>query len=235
MLKVYERIPKGLLFGARDAITLSNHHATYFDPYIEHYGTAAVIEAARAAELLIKAIVASHHPLLIFKDIFNLNLLDDPDLDLDSLTSKAKTHDISKLPNVLWLVTAEKIQDQELFDDLVEQRNALQHFFHHETFDVFAEKSRTLALRFIYTNLDPLLRKHFNEYAINCYEHQSDGYEYTVKQLLNRGIHFSIPDDFGLGEIDASEEILHQSVEYKAWFSEEMARINRRDVFEFKS
>jgi len=43
------------------------------DPGNEHWDVISVLNAAHAGELFLKAIIAKEHPLLIFKDIFNLD------------------------------------------------------------------------------------------------------------------------------------------------------------------
>ncbi|KMK66813.1 hypothetical protein [Puniceibacterium sp. IMCC21224] len=206
------------------ALKSANHHATYFDYSLDHYGTASILDAARAGELLFKATIAKQHPLLIFRDIFSLKLIGEPGPDLDSLIASAKTHDFSVLPNILWLVTGEKISDPEIFELVRARRNALQHFFHHDTWDSFAESSRFLAFKFIYRNLDPILFSKFGMCAIENFEHQADGYEYTVHSLLRMGERFSVPGNFNIGEEDPNSSIEDQCDSYKIWFSSEMEK-----------
>ena len=206
MHSVFEDISHSLLLASTDALNLANTHATYFDPSKEHWATASVIEAARAGELLIKAVIAKSHPLLIFKNVFSLDSKEATEISLDDMIERAKTHDFQHLPQILWAVTKQRVSDKESYEAIRQMRNALQHFFHHETTSDFAINARNLTFEFVYRNLDPLLFKNFGQFAINFVD-DDIGYDYLVAQLHRRGLKFSIPDSFDLTEVDPVEEI----------------------------
>ncbi|OKL42907.1 hypothetical protein [Pseudovibrio exalbescens] len=212
-------IPDRILNYAMGALTQANHHAVFFDPGNEHWGFMSVVNTAHAGELFLKAIIAKAHPLLIFKDFFSLDS-GQQNMDFNELVRRGKTHDFDKLPKVLWAATGERIPNIEIFNDLRETRNAIQHFCASENDTRF----RRLSLDFIYSVIDPLINKHFDLHAIEFHEDHSVGYDHVVGCLLRHEIRFSVPEDFEIHEIDLHEELKGASAEYKNWFANEMAK-----------
>jgi hypothetical protein len=84
---------------ATDALTRANTDAAYFDPDKQHRISLAPLAAAHAGELLLKALIAKEHPLLLFKNISEKTT--DDEIDLDWLVRNGRTHDFSRLPSVL--------------------------------------------------------------------------------------------------------------------------------------
>ena len=76
MHEALKDIPQRIQLFAEGALTQANQHAVFFDPGNEHWGFMSIVNAAHAGELFLKAAIARVHPLLIFKDFFNL-----PDTD----------------------------------------------------------------------------------------------------------------------------------------------------------
>lgn len=66
-------IPLRILGLARASLMQANMHAGFMDPGNEHWPLMSVLNAAHAGELFIKAIIATEHPLLIFKDVRGLD------------------------------------------------------------------------------------------------------------------------------------------------------------------
>ncbi len=218
LAEIPSRIP-GL---ARASLMQANMHAGFMDPGNEHWPLMSVLNAAHAGELFIKAIIATEHPLLIFKDVPGLDDASSVDLDLPTLLKRGRTHDFEKLPQVLWATTGIRIPDPACYERLRKTRNAVQHFCPPED-----ENPSAIALKFIYRIIDPLIRDRFNLYAIEHHEDHHIGYDYLVGTLLRKGIRFSVPDDFNLGEIDAGSEIATANKDYKAWFRRELKRIGK--------
>lgn len=54
------------------ALAHANRHAAYYDMENARWPDLSVIQAAHAAELIIKARIAEEHPLLIFEQLSNL-------------------------------------------------------------------------------------------------------------------------------------------------------------------
>jgi hypothetical protein len=222
---VLREIPDRILTLALGALSQANTHAVFADPGNEHWDFISVTNTAHAGELFLKAIIAKEHPLLIFKDIFNLDDNRTEPLDLITLIKKGKTHDFEKLPQVLWVTTGHRIPNPECFERLRRARNSIQHFCAPEN-----EDFRALSLEFIYTIIDPLICEHFGVFAIEHHEDHSVGYDYVVGALLRRQLKFSVPDDFTVGEINISEELDDADDAYRDWIAGELDRIGRRDL-----
>ena len=203
----------------------ANHHAVFMDPGNEHWPLMSVLNTAHAGELFLKAIIATEHPLLIFKDLVTLDDKNTNELDIERLLTRGRTHDFEKLPQVLWATTGLRIPNPECYERLRQARNAIQHFCPPMDRDL-----RELSLEFIYTILDPLIAERFGIYAIEHHEDHSVGYDYVVACVLRNELRFSLPEDFAVTEVDLNEEVGAASAEYRAWFREALARINKADL-----
>lgn len=218
-------IPDRILGLARAALTQANHHAVFMDPGNEHWPLMSVLNTAHAGELFLKAIIATEHPLLIFKDLVTLDDKNIDELDLKRLLTRGRTHDFEKLPQVLWATTGLRIPNPECYERLRQARNAIQHFCPPNDRDL-----SELSLEFIYTILDPLIADRFGIYAIEHHEDHSISYDYVVACLLRHELRFSLPVDFAVTEIDLNEEVGAASGEYRTWFHEALAHINKADL-----
>jgi hypothetical protein len=197
-------------------------HAAFMDPHSHHWPLMSVLNAAHAGELFIKAIIAQEHPLLIFKDLKELDTNESEDLSLSTLISRGKTHDFEKLPQILWATTGLRLADPDCFKSLRLARNAIQHFCPPEERDLSG-----LSLSFIYTVLDPLIRERFGLYAIEYHEDHNIGYDYLVSALLRRQLRFSMPTDFDLTEIDIATEIEGATDNYKMWVAAALTAVGK--------
>jgi hypothetical protein len=215
-------IPRRILSLAKGALSQANTHAVFFDPGNEHWDYISVINTAHAGELFLKAIIAKEHPLLIFKDIFSLDDRAAQTLQLSSLISRGRTHDFERLPQIVWAATGVRVPNLACFERLRKARNAVQHFCAPEETDFSG-----LSLEFIYTVIDPLIASQFGLYAIEFHEDHSIGYDYVVGCLLRRGLKFTVPDDFDIGEVDVNEEIAGAPESYKRWFRKELTRVGK--------
>jgi hypothetical protein len=224
MHPILDKLSERILHYAKGALTQANQHAVYFDPGNEHWDFISVTNAAHAGELFLKAIIAKEHPLLIFRDLFALDSGSD-EMDLEELITRGKTHDFDKLPKVLWAVTGERIPNAKSYSQIRVLRNAIQHFCPAETEDFTGA-----SLEFIYSNIDPLIFKHFGLFAINFHEDHTVGYDYVVSVLLSREIKFSIPEDFSITEIDIKEYIAGASPGYISWFTDELQRVGKANL-----
>lgn len=209
---------------ATAALAQANTHAVFMDPGNEHWPLMSVLNTAHAGELFLKAIIAQEHPLLIFKDVMNLDDGRSDELALSTLLARGKTHDFEKLPQVLWAATGMRIPNRNCYERLRRARNAIQHFCPPGDGDLGG-----LSLTFIYTIIDPLIFKHFGLYAI---EHHEDeiGYDYIVSCLLRRQIRFSVPNDFNVGEISIAEEMENATRSYRSWLKSELKRIDKESL-----
>lgn len=218
-------IPLRILGLARAALTQANHHAVYMDPGNEHWPLMSVLNTAHAGELFLKAIIATEHPLLIFKDLVSLDDKNLVELDLQSLLARGRTHDFERLPQVLWATTGLRVPNSACYERLRQARNAIQHFCPPDVCDLNA-----LSLEFIYTILDPLIAERFGIYAIEHHEDHGVSYDYIVACLLRRELRFSIPRDFAVVEIELDQEIGDASSEYRSWLRAALTAVDKADL-----
>ncbi|MDP5147779.1 hypothetical protein ORI98_15160 [Shewanella sp. ULN5] len=116
-----------------------------------------VLHVAQAAEILIKAAIAKEHPLLIFTDLPRLSQIKEEKLTTEQLMAKAKTVQYSKLPDLLWAATAYEITELDIFREIGEQRNRIQHLA------VPDADFNDLVFRFCILVIDPLMNHFFGE------------------------------------------------------------------------
>jgi hypothetical protein len=212
------KIPKRIFDLATGSLAQANMHSVFADPQTMEWDTISVLNAAHAGELFIKAIIAREHPLLLFRDLFELGSNQNPEiLDVETLILQGKTHDFSKLPQLLWATTGQRIPDLKLFKKIQEVRNSIQHFCAPDKTDF-----RKLSLEFIYKVIDPLVYKNFGICCINYHEDHNVGYDYIVQNLMKRQIRFSIPEGFEIGEFNIDDELKDCSASYRDWFYAEI-------------
>lgn len=214
------QIPNRILEVAIGALTQANQHAVYVDPGMDHWDHMSVINAAQAGELFLKAIIAKEHPLLIFRDLFQLDDPNNYDLRIDHIIEKGKTYNFEHLPKLLWVSTGERLPDIGSFERLRKARNAIQHFCSPEAVNLSG-----LALEFLYKNIDPLINRHFGLCAIEYHEDHI-GYDYVVNCLIGEELFFSIPDNFRVGEIDIMEALKSTTAGYQNEFLKRLAAKN---------
>lgn len=205
-------IPQRILNVAVGALTQANQHAVYFDLGMEHWEDMCIINAALAGELFLKAIIATEHPLLIFRDLFQLDDPSNQDLILEHIIQRGRTYNFEHLPKLLWVATGERLPDLDSFEELRKARNAIQHFCSpSENVDL-----RDLALKFLYKDIDSLIRKHFGLCAIECHEDINIGYDYVVDCLIRHELIFSVPRNFDVTEIDLEKALAKASAPYRS-------------------
>jgi len=215
-------IPDRILDLASGALAQANMHAAFADPGNEHWPQMSILNAAHAGELFLKAIIASEHPLLIFKDLPTLDDKQADELDLQMLLKRGQTHDFAKLPQVLWATAGIRIPNADCYERLRLARNAIQHFREPDEGDL-----RGLSLEFIYSIIDPLIAKQFELHAIEFHEDHYVGYDYLVGTLLRHQIRFSMPNDFDLGEIRIADEIENTSADYREWLTGALVAVGK--------
>lgn len=206
-----KNIPARILDVAIGALIQANQHAVYYDPGMDHWTDISILNAATAGELFLKAIIAKEHPLLIFRDLFELDDPSNYDLRLEHIIHKGRTYGFDHLPKLLWVSTGERLPDKDSFERLRKARNAIQHFCSPTS----AGDLRQIALEFLYKNIDPLIHRHFGLYAVKYHEDMSAGYDYVVSCVIRRELLFSIPDKFEVTEIDLDEELSATSAHYQ--------------------
>lgn len=169
------------------ALAHANYHSAYYDEANDKWGKLSVLQAAHAAEILVKARIAQEHPLLIFKDLPSIS--NQQTLTIDKLSEDGKTIDWSDLPKIFKTITGYDFIKPDLFRDFGKIRNSLQHFgyFIHNN-----DTSPSLeTLRFIYAFIDPFINKHWGLYAID-YNEDMDSYEHLPNILIINEIKFLV-------------------------------------------
>jgi hypothetical protein len=167
------------------ALAHANRHAAYHGDN-PSWPELAVLQAAHAAELLIKARIAQEHPLLIFEHLPRSSQAASAHLDLEDLFAQGRTVQWSELPERLWAVTGISIPNKDRFDNFGRLRNGIQHFGPSPGVDTSGE-----TLRFVFGVLDPFINECWRLYAVD-YDEDDVAYEYFVFAMISREIAFLV-------------------------------------------
>lgn len=166
------------------ALMHANRHAAYQGVVNDKWAELSVLQAAHAAEILIKAKIAEEHPLLIFESFPKIT---DMEMSLEVLFAEGHTVEWSQLPTRLWATTGVHINNQDVFKKFGKLRNAIQHFG-----AVPQNISASLeTLRFIYSVIDPFINGQWGLFAID-YDEDDEHYVYFLKTLIYYEIEFLI-------------------------------------------
>lgn len=167
------------------ALAHANWHAHYFSHENPCWSELSVLQAAHAAEILIKARIAQEHPLLIFEQLPKPGLSPESGLTFDHLIENGKTYQWNELPDRLWATTQIRLPDVERFRAFGRLRNTIQHFAAPER-DVSDE-----TIRFIFGVIDPFINACWAECAVD-YNEDHEPYVYFVAGLITRGVIFNV-------------------------------------------
>lgn len=207
MNEILKNIPLDMRELGLGALTHANRHAAYQDPVNDKWAELSVLQAAHAAEILIKARIAQEHPLLIFEKFPKTQ---DIELSLETLFYEGNTIEWSQLPNRLWATTGLLIPNIKCFKDFGKIRNGVQHMG-----AVPKSLSGSLeTLKFIYSVIDPFINKCWGLYAID-YDEDFDPYEYFLPTLINYEIKFLVSPDAAACHKLWDEGLKDCSTEYK--------------------
>ena len=143
------------------ALAHANRHAAYAAMENKRWPELSVLQAAHAAELLIKARIAEEHPLLVFEKLPRSTKSAGPMLDVQDLFRYGRTLQWADLPERLWAATGLVIPNQERCDSLGQLRNGLQHFAPPTAVDASEE-----TLRFVFKVIDPFINDCWGLFAI---------------------------------------------------------------------
>jgi hypothetical protein len=102
------------------ALAHANWHATTHCQENDYWAELSVLQAAHAAEVLIKARIAEEHPLLIFEQLPGLPA-DAAPLNLAQLIERGRTY--HELPDRLWACTHIQLPNIELYRRFGRLRN----------------------------------------------------------------------------------------------------------------
>lgn len=168
------------------ALAHANRHSAYYSIENHRWSELSVIQAAHAAELLIKARIAQEHPLLIFD---KLPKMIENNISIKDLFEQGKTIDYSELPSRLWACTGIVIPNKEIYDEFGKLRNGIQHFSPSSNDLDLSYKT----LEFIYKVIDPFINDCWKLYALDYDEDEQ--YIYLTHTLIQKELLFLIPCD----------------------------------------
>jgi hypothetical protein len=181
------------------ALAHANWHANYDSHENRFWPELSVIQAAHAAEILVKARIAQEHPLLIFERLPKADDAANTRLSLSQLLETGRTYQYADLPNRLWATTGITVPNLQRYQSFGRLRNSIQHFTSPDR-DVSLE-----TVEFIYEVIDPFIHVCWGLFAVDYnedYEHP----KYLVEGLIRRGIRFLISaevvEDVKKGYID---------------------------------
>lgn len=176
---------KNMLRLGLNALALANWHEHY--AHMNETSNMAVLSAAHAAEILIKARIAQEHPLLIFDQIPKVTQSKSKLLDFEDLFTNGRTLDYADLPARLWAATGITVPALERYKKFGKLRNAIQHF-------APPARGDTEVSQYIYEVIDPFINSCWGLYAID-YNEDAEPHAYLIKTLIRRGIPFLISPD----------------------------------------
>jgi len=191
------------------ALAHSNRHAAYAAMENDSWPNLSVIQAAHAAELLIKARIAQEHPLLIFDQLPRSSQADGERLDLEALLRSGRTVQWSELPERLWATTGQVIPARERYDSFGRLRNGLQHFGAPSGLDPGTE-----TLRFTFEVVDPFINECWGLFAVD-YDEDYEPYIYFVHALVAREIRFLVSPEAAATHKDWDVDWSKASPEYQ--------------------
>jgi hypothetical protein len=168
------------------ALAHANRHAAYAAMENVRWPDLSVLQAAHAAELLIKARIAQEHPLLVFDQLPRSTQAAGSHLDLDDLFRVGRTVQWSDLPERLWASTGITLPNRKRFDDFGKLRNGLQHFAPAPGTPTAEE-----TLRFVFEVVDPFINECWGLFAVD-YDEDDEPYVYFVDALVAREIPFLV-------------------------------------------
>lgn len=171
------------------ALAHANGHANYTSFDNDKWPELSVLQAAHAAEILIKARIAQEHPLLIFEQLPRSTQINGDMLEIRHLVEKAKTIQYVELPDHLWAVTGIYLDNVEKYQAFGRLRNAIQHFVPPPNIDYSLK-----TIEFIFGVIDPFINKCWGLYAID-YNEDTEPYEYIIENLIQSNITFLVSPD----------------------------------------
>lgn len=216
---------RGLGLGA---LAHANWHANYFSQDNPWWSELSVLQAAHAAEILIKARIAEEHPLLIFEQLPKATSEIGSLLSLEHLVEGGRTYRFSDLPDRLWATTGIRLPNIARFKSFGRLRNTIQHFSAANTVDISDE-----ALRFIYEVIDPFINQCWGLCAIDFNE-DHEPHVYLVAGLIRRGIRFLVSAEmmfsFEFMHLEWPADAPDYQAEMMARFKEAAAQVRARTV-----
>lgn len=168
------------------ALAHAHRHACYMSMENDRWPDLAVLQAAHAAEIIVKARIAQEHPLLLFDSLPTRKKAKSQRLELLDLVEHGRTIQWSELPERLWAAAGIELADEERFREFGKLRNTIQHFAAPEGLNL-QEK----VLRFTFGIVDPLLVECWGLCAVD-YDEDYEPYVYFVPVIIQNEIEFAV-------------------------------------------
>lgn len=184
MNKDLRDVSKHMLELGLAALAHANYHSNFVSFESDKWSELSVLQAAHAAEILVKARIAQEHPLLIFEKIPRSAQAEDEFLSLSDLVKCAKTLQYSELPERLWASTGIRLNNIDIYKSFGELRNTIQHF-------TAPDEWKIDTVDFIYKVIDPFINECWGLYAIDFHE-DTEPYEYIVDSLIQKRVLFLV-------------------------------------------
>lgn len=165
----------------------ANRHAAYNDPANPRWSELSVLQAAHAAEILIKARIAEEHPMLIFEEFPKIPNDTIAEITVQSLFEKGKTIQWSELATRLWATTGIRIPNKNIFDKFGKLRNGIQHF---APLSVL-HSTEVTTIEFVFEVIDPFINHCWGLFAID-FDEDDDPYENFTGNLASNEILFLV-------------------------------------------
>ena len=140
----------------------SLENATFAEMGNPYFHAIATVQAAHAAEIILKARIAEEHPLLIFSALPKAPTDAGKLLDIEDLLSKGKTVTYFELPDLLWAATGYRIPELERYVEFGKLRNMLQHLSRPSNMEL---GNRTI--EYVFTVIEPMISDFWNDTCIN--------------------------------------------------------------------
>lgn len=173
----------------------ANFLGHFYDMTNEYWGQLAVLQAAHACEIFMKARLAQEHPLLIFEKIPKSTSRHADStglLNFESLLQDGRTIDYSDLPEKVWAATGLNFTDGQLtlYKEFGYLRNKIQHFASP------SEDIKPLITNYIYGFIDPFINSQWGLFAVDFCD-DTEPYENLIPALADRNVEFLISPGLG--------------------------------------
>lgn len=169
------------------------------------------LNGVMAGELFLKGFLAEFHPLIIFKQLPELNEMSADRDSVRDLLYRGQTYTLSSLPPLIYSVTGKTIPKLQTLRKAARNRNLMTHFLAPDDIDVIK-----LALTFLYECVEPLVGEKTQTKFVESIE--MDDFSYLVGNLIRNEIEFSFPNKFDVTEIELKEELVAASENYQRYF-----------------
>ncbi len=189
------------------ALAHANWHSNFASFMNDHWPELSVLQAAHAAELLVKARIAEEHPLLVFERLptFKKNkgaLQNKGALDLSRLVEEGRAVGYLDLPAQLWATTGMALPAVDQYEDFGRLRNSIQHFVPPPGRDLNRDTAE-----FIFGVVDPFINECWGLFAIDFNE-DDEPFKYVVENLVRKEIVFlvspEVASSLSVEEVDFS-------------------------------